>query len=175
LSQNETLRTIKVVIQTESLGEDIKIKFTRDLDESAQFPVLKVRLSQRIIFDCHQLNTTSSYGLQKWIEWMRSYDSRIQFIFRGCRDRIINALNSVEGFAPAEMVVESFYMPFLCHHCGHEEEILLTRGKDYIEALDENARFLAPDMMNCPRCREPMEVAVLEKKYLQFLHAKKIK
>ena len=165
--------TMSDVIQYDTHGEDIQIKFTHHLDESVQFPVLKVRFSQQIIFDCHNLKTVSSYGLQKWITWMRSFDPRIQFVFSGCHSRIVDAFNSVAGFAPQETVVESFYLPFLCHHCGHEEEILLKRGKDYIETLEEKARFLAPDMMNCPKCREPMEVAILEKKYLQFLHAKK--
>lgn len=161
------------MIEYKNEGEDLVITFNRRLDETVQFQDLKPRLSQRILFDCHQLEIITSAGLQKWILWIRGRDPRLQYVFRGCHSRVVEALNQVRGFAPQDWVVESFYWPFHCSACGHEEEILLERGKHYIEAGRENARFLAPDMLNCPKCREPMEVAILESQYLQFLHAQK--
>lgn len=156
---------------TDNSSEDVIIRFGQRLDEFDHFPDIKVRLSQQVVFNCDQLTTVSSAAMQNWILWMRRQDPRVQFVFTHCRRKVVEMINAIQGFWPPDAKVESFYFPFICENCEHEEEILLERGKDYIESLDgQPARFLVTKTLNCGKCRETMEVAVIEKMYLQFLH-----
>lgn len=158
-------------LEADNTSEDVIIRFGPRLDESDHFPDIKVRLSQQVIFDCDKLINVSSAAMQNWILWMRRLDPRTQFVFTHCRRKVVDMINSTQGFWPPDAKVESFYFPFICENCEHEEEVLLVRGKDYIESVDgKPARFLATKTLNCGKCRETMEVAVLEDLFLQFLH-----
>ena len=162
---------MSLTLNADDSSDDVVIRFGKRLDESDRFPSLKVRLSQQVIFDCENLVMVSSAAIQNWILWMRSLDPRTQFVFKNCHRKVIEMINAVHGFWPKEAKVESFYLPFTCDKCEHEEEVLLVRGRDFIESMDgKPARFLATKTLNCGKCRETMEVAVLEDMYLQFLH-----
>lgn len=145
------------------------------LTESDVWPSLKPRYSSRIIFDCKKVSSFNSFFVARWMDWLRQMDPRIQFVFRHCNERVVDLFNSINGFAPAEYTIESFLWPMMCDNCHHEETLELVRGVHFIEALSESegAQFIGPETLNCQKCRETLHVAVVEKKYLQFLNKKR--
>ena len=162
----------KITVQQQ--GDDFILTFPAILDEEITFPKERPRLSQRVIFECRYLEVVSSFSMSVWIRWMRNLHPETQFVFRHCHRKIIEMINAVEGFLFASAVVESFYMPYNCGHCDGEDEVLLTRGKEFVESVPgQKSRLLYPDQLNCPKCRNSMDVGVLENVYLRFLYREK--
>ena len=151
-------------------AEDYIIEMSGDLGDDVEFPNKKFRLSQRIIFNCENLRHLSSFAMQKWSRWMKSQDTRQQFVFRMVPPRTIDIFNMIDGYLPDESIIESFYVPYECESCGHEELLLARRGREFVEALGHNApKLLLPQEINCPKCKSGMKLGVWEAKFLRFL------
>lgn len=151
-------------------GDDLTIELKGDIDENVVFPEQRVRLAQRIVFECRDLHHINSYGAQIWSKWMRAKDERQQFVFRHVPPRVVDLFNLIEGYLPLETVVESFFVPYECDNCHYEELLLARRGHEYIEAMNkQSAKLLLPTEINCPKCKHGMKLGVWESKYLRFL------
>jgi Zn ribbon nucleic-acid-binding protein len=150
--------------------DDVNVKLSGNLDETTKFPNIKPRLSQRIVLDCQGLDHMSSYAAQQWALWMRSFDQRQQFVLRNLPPRTVDLINMVEDFLPKETTIETFYIPYECADCGYEELQLATRGRDFLEAQPGQAAVLRfAKEINCPKCKNVMNLGVWEHKYLRFL------
>lgn len=161
-----------ITLNSPDTAEDYILEVSGDLDESITLPTKKFRLSQRIIFNCEKAAHISSYAAQTWSRWMHTQDQRQQFVFRAVSPRIVDLFNLIEGFLPQEAVIESFYVPYECEACSHEELLLARRGREFIEALgDQPAKLLLPQEINCPKCKSGMKLGVWESKYLRFLNS----
>lgn len=160
-------------VVSKSSDEDLIIELSGDLDETVKFPQMKVRLSSRIIFNCRELGHMNSMGAQIWSKWMGGFDQRQQFVFREVPPRVIDMFNLVKGILPKESTIESFYVPYECNSCGNEENLLVIRGKDYVESMNgQKANLLFPTEINCSKCKNSMRLGVWESKFLRFLEAK---
>jgi hypothetical protein len=154
-------------------ADDFIITLPPIIDEQTEFPEKKPRLSQRVIFDCAEISVVNSFGMHKWIIWMRGLNANAEFHFRNCHRKVIDMINAVEGFIPENSVVDSFFMPYNCEKCDGEDSVLLTRGKEFVENTPgQKSRLLYPNQLNCPKCRNSMDVAVLENMFLRFLDRK---
>ncbi len=151
-------------------SDEIVIEMIDRIDENLSLPNEKFRLSQKIIFDFDRLNFINSMGLHKWSKWMLSFDSRQQFVLRNLRPDVVSKLNRIEGLLPPERTIESFYIVYECENCGHEEEQLLRRGKEYIEAVDgQDPKLLIASAINCDKCKEAMKPDAWLEHNLKFL------
>jgi hypothetical protein len=160
-----------VELKTTLLSEDVVLELTGYLDESVKFPNVSLRLSQRMIFECDGLVHVSSAAAQDWAKWIRHFSVDQQYVFRKVRPRVMHLFNVFTGFLPKHTVMESFYMPYECEKCGHEETWLAERGRDYLEAVGETpARVRFSKEINCSKCRGRMTLGFWEKIYLQFLN-----
>jgi anti-anti-sigma regulatory factor len=157
-------------VQAKSVGEDIVVTLSGQLGEDTEFPKLNTRLSQRVILECDKISHLSSFAGQSWSNWMHKFDSRQQFVFRGVPPRVVDIFNLIEGFLPLEATIESFFVPYECETCGNEEDFLVKRGKDYLEAMNgEPAKLLFPTEINCQKCKNAMRLGVWKEKFLRFL------
>jgi hypothetical protein len=151
-------------------GDDFIVKLPVIVDEETQFPQAVPKLSQRVIFECIDVDIVNSFAMHNWIVWMRKLHPDTQYVFRHCHRKVIEMMNAVEGFLFENAVVESFYLPYNCAECDGEDEILLTRGKEFVESVTgQKPRLLYPNQLNCPKCRNSMAVGILENVYLRFL------
>lgn len=161
-----------VVLKSNEFEEDQVVELSGHLDETDKFPDLKTRLSQRVIFECEKLVHVSSAAAQTWVRWMRSKPSDQQYVFRFVKPRIMHLFNVFTGFLPQQTTMESFYLPYECEKCAHEEHWLAVRGRDYIESLgDKPARMQFAKEINCSKCKGRMTLGFWEDKYLQFLNS----
>lgn len=159
-----------VLLLTNLSQEDVIVGLSGDLLEKEKFPDMRLRLSQRVIMDCQGLKHISSYAILQWAKWMHSFDPRQQFVFRNLTPRAVDILNSVSGFLPEDFSVETFYVPYECQKCEHEELYLARRGKEFLETQNEKAAILRlPVELNCPQCKSSMIVGVWQNKFLSFL------
>jgi anti-anti-sigma regulatory factor len=160
-----------ITIKSSLDAEDFLLELSGHLDESVEFPDVTLRLSQRVIIDCKTVSHINSYAAQMWSKWMKDKDPRQQFVFRNIPPRIVNKFNLIDGFLPSESTIESFYVPYECDNCEHEELVLAERGRDFIESQNENpAKLLLAEEINCPKCKSGMKLGIWETKYLRFLN-----
>lgn len=162
-----------IAIRSELTDEDFIIELSGHLDEGLHLPENKLRLYQRVVFECDQLMHVNSLATQIWAVWMRSMPNGQQFVFRKVRPRIIHIFNVFSGFLPPEAIVESFYMPYECEKCGYEILWLARRGNEYLEAVSgASAKLRFTKEINCTKCTGQMTLGFWEDKYLNFLNLK---
>ncbi|MBK7843348.1 MAG: hypothetical protein IPJ71_06570 [Bdellovibrionales bacterium] len=123
-----------------------------------------------LTIDFKKVNYINSIGVKNWINWISRVPKKLKLNLINCIPAVINQLNSVTGFIPANGVVESFFIPYACDKCGHEELSLAKRGTSYeYPALSRPPKHLVPENIVCPKCGEKMEMDMLPMRYFSFL------
>lgn len=151
--------------------EDLVVVLPSVLDESYEFRALNPRVSDLVVWDCQSVERVNSVGLSNWIQCFRNLDPRQQYVFRKVPRRIVEIFNNVCDFLPTFYRVESFYFPYSCEFCDHEEDEFFVRGKDYLEAQSATSHSVSriPAQLNCPKCQGMMEPTMKPEVYMRFL------
>jgi hypothetical protein len=154
--------TLKVDIK--KTGNDTTLIFAGPLDENCQLPDMSKGYQGRLIIDLGGLTALNSLGCRKWVLWIKEITSKNGGFLRNCSPNVINQINVLSGFVPELMKVESFYVPYACEKCGHEERILLTRGQEF-----GPKKISVADKMPCHKCGGTMEMDVVKDRYFNFV------
>jgi anti-anti-sigma regulatory factor len=158
--------------QTESVALSWRIKerpgfttveFTGEIDENADFAELRRRLKGNVVFHLAEVRRINSCGVREWVNFVRDLPSVTELTFTHCSPAIVTQLNMIYNFRGTAKV-RSFYAPYVCDKCGHEEEKLL----DVQSQFPGGKPGKVPDF-TCEQCGEPMEFDDLPERYLSFL------
>lgn len=151
-------------------GRECLIFVSGAVNEETHFPVIEVGDCRVFLIDMEKVTTLNSMGLRNWIVWMKSLKGRIQINFRNCPRVVVDQMNILQGFLPEGAIIESFYVPYHCESCGHDELYLATRGRDYMEAtVDAREGVVLKDQHPCIVCGEIAKWDVIPAKYFAFL------
>ncbi len=141
-------------------GERTRVVLRGDFTEATRFDDLLPQMVGRVVFDMAQVTYMNSLGVRAWCEFLRQ--ARIQgYEFHAC---------SVPFTLQASMVrdvigrgtVTSFFAPFHCIGCDHQEERLLQSAAMLASALQ-------PPVFKCPSCGGALEFDDLPERYFAFL------
>jgi len=138
------------------------VEFTGEIDENADFGELKKRLKGPVVFHLAEVRRINSCGVREWVNFVRDLPSVSELVFTHCSPAIVTQLNMIFNFRGAAKV-RSFYAPYVCDSCGHEEERLLD-----VQAQFPGGAGKVPDFA-CEQCGSPMEFDDLPERYLSFL------
>jgi hypothetical protein len=94
---------------------------------------------------------------------VRDLPSVTELTFSHCSPPIVTQLNMIFNFR-GNAKVRSFYAPYICENCGHEEDKLLD-----VQSQFPGGKFRAPEF-GCDQCGSPMEFDDLPERYLSFLN-----
>lgn len=138
------------------------VHFSGEIDENADFDLLKVTLLGPVVFDLGGITRINSCGVREWVNFVRDLPAVTRLEYTRCSPAIVNQLNTIYNFrGPAR--VRSLLAPYVCERCGVEEHKLIE--------IDE--RFPLASMMvpafACAGCGGPMEFDELPERYLSFL------
>lgn len=131
-----------------------------DFTEATSFDELLPAMVGRVAFDLEQVRYMNSLGVRAWCEFLRA--APIQgYEFHAC---------SVPFVLQAAMVVDvvgrgtvaSFFAPYHCEACDHQEERLLQSSA----VLAAN---LEPPAFTCPACGGALTFDDLPERYFAFL------
>ncbi|MCB0364592.1 MAG: hypothetical protein H6624_08815 [Bdellovibrionaceae bacterium] len=123
-----------------------------------------------LTIDFEKVTFINSVGVKTWLDWIKSLPESMILHFTNCTPLIVNQLNQVTGFIPANGTIESFFIPYICDECGHEDRVLAKREVDFDwPAQSTPARISAPDSIACSKCRAQMEMDMLPSKFFAFL------
>ncbi len=141
-------------------GERTRVVLRGDFTEATRFDELMPAMVGRIVFDTAQVTYMNSLGVRAWCEFLRQ--ARIQgYEFHACSVPFILQASMVRDVI-GRGTVTSFFAPFHCIGCDHQEERLL-----------QSAAILAANLelpvFKCPSCGGALEFDDLPERYLAFL------
>jgi len=139
------------------------VEFFGEIDENADFAELRRRLSGSVVFHLADVRRINSCGVREWVNFVRDLPGVTDLTFTHCSPAIVTQLNMIYNFRGAARV-RSFYAPYICESCHHEEEKLL----DVQSQFPGGGGGEVPDFV-CDNCSEQMEFDDLPERYLSFL------
>jgi len=112
-------------------------------------------------FDLSQVTYINSLGVRAWVEFLRA--APIQgYEFHACSVPFVLQA-ALSDAVMGRGTVASFFAPYVCDVCGHEEERLL-QSATVLASVDH-----APPTFNCPSCGGALVLDDLPHRYLAFL------
>ncbi len=146
-------------------GTDVTITFNGMLDETCQLPEFSEPIMGRVEIHLERLHMINSLGCRKWAIWLRDkVKAKGGITLVKCSPVIVNQISILEGFLPTGANVQSFFVPYFCEKCSHEERVLFREGIDYAKGKPPKVN----DHLDCPKCHASMELEVVPEKYLRY-------
>jgi CheY-like chemotaxis protein len=141
-------------------GERIRVILRGDFTEATRFDELLPAMVGRVVFDTAQVTYMNSLGVRAWCEFLRQ--ARIRgYEFHACSVPFILQASMVRDVI-GRGTVTSFFAPFHCVGCDHQEERL-------VQTAAILAANLAPPSFKCPSCGGALEFDDLPERYFAFL------
>lgn len=141
-------------------GDRTRVVLRGDFTEATRFDELQPAMVGRVVFDMAQVTYMNSLGVRAWCEFLRQ--ARIQgYEFHACSVPFILQASMVRDVI-GRGTVTSFFAPFHCIGCDHQEERLLQSAAILAAALE-------PPVFKCPSCGGALEFDDLPERYFAFL------
>jgi DNA-binding response OmpR family regulator len=141
-------------------GERTRVVLRGDFTEATRFDELLPAMVGRVVFDMAQVTYMNSLGVRAWCEFLRQ--ARIQgYEFHACSVPFILQASMVRDVI-GRGTVTSFFAPFHCISCDHQEERLLQSAAILAAGLE-------PPVFKCPNCGGALEFDDLPERYFAFL------
>jgi hypothetical protein len=139
------------------------VEFFGEIDENADFAELRRRLRGSVVFHLAEVRRINSCGVREWVNFVRDLPGVTELTFTHCSPAIVTQLNMIYNFRGSAKV-RSFYAPYVCESCNHEEEKLLD-----VQSQFPNGNVSAVPDFKCEQCNSAMEFDDLPERYLSFL------
>lgn len=143
-------------------GNKLVVDLQGVIDEDADFSQVKIADAPTVELRMEALKSINSCGIREWIKWVGTA-SNAQIVYSQCPKVIVDQINMVEGFLPANGKVESFYVPYYNDDSGSEKNVLFTRGKEFDDSSVNPPASVKDEDGN------EMEMDVIESKYFKFI------
>lgn len=138
----------------------IRVVLKGDFTEATRFDDLLPSMVGRVDFDLAQVRYMNSLGVRAWCEFLRA--APIQgYEFHACSVPFVLQASMVEDVV-GRGTVTSFFAPYHCDHCDHQEERLLQSAALLASGLE-------PPSFQCPKCDGHLQFDDLPERYFAFL------
>jgi hypothetical protein len=152
----------KFDIKTEKIGDNLKVTMAGTIDEDVDFNAYSLASSPTVDLYLGSVKSINSCGIREWIKWIGGA-SGTKVVYHECPKIIVDQINMVQGFLPANAKVQSFFVPYYNDDSGSEKNILFRRGAEFDEGAVNPPQGIKDDQGN------PMEMDVVESKYFKFI------
>lgn len=152
----------KFDLQIEKNGNDWKIRMSGTVDEDVDFGQYSLTGAGSIELFLGEVKSINSCGIREWIKWIGTADG-VPISYNECPKIIVDQINMVQGFLPAQGRVNSFYVPYYNEESGSEKNVLFKLGSEFTETGEIKAPMVKDDEGH------EMEMDVVEAKYFKFL------
>lgn len=157
-----TRQQLARLTQWEIVGDTARTRVVLkgDFTEATSFDDLLPSMVGRVDFDVAQVRYMNSLGVRAWCEFLKA--APIQgYEFHACSVSFILQASMVEDVL-GRGTVTSFFAPYHCEACDHQEERLL-------QSAAVLAAGLAPPVFTCPSCSAQLTFDDLPERYFAFL------
>ncbi|AHI06276.1 hypothetical protein BDW_08880 [Bdellovibrio bacteriovorus W] len=152
----------KLDVKLNKGADKLQVQMKGTIDEDVDFNQFDISGNSAIEVELSGLRGINSCGIREWIKWIGTAGGA-QVTLQQCPKVIVDQINMVDGFLPANGKVQSFFVPYYNDDSGSEKNILFTYG---VEFDDTGVR--PPESVKDEEGNE-MEMDVIESKYFKFL------
>jgi hypothetical protein len=152
--------------------KEAQITLSGYLDESAVLPERDIFDGlEKVIFDFDKCDVINSGGVKLWVVLMSHIEKlpQLKVIFKNCRPLILDQINLIESFLPANGEVQSLYILLFCEKCERELDVcreVSELSSDMGEVVSELKSVDCPDF---PDCKSDIVLDMHPAKTLKFL------
>lgn len=143
-------------------GAQFTVVLAGKIDEDADFGPHSLDGATAIVVNFESVQTINSCGIRELIKWTKTAP-QAHFTYQRCPKVIVDQINMVDGFLPANGTVESFFVPYYNEDSGSEKNILFEKGREF------NAGKVTPPSKVADDAGNTMEMDVIESKYFKFI------
>ena len=141
------------------------LKVSGPIDEDSIFPQVSAPVGGDVVVDLDKVTIINSCGVREWVRWIAPLAATAPVVLRSCPKSIIDQANTVEGFLPKGVKVESFYVSYYCDKCGASMAIPFQTDN-----VASNRKKAIPVEIVCTHCKKAgAEIDVVPQKYFLFL------
>lgn len=159
---------------TKTENQLVIVTISGPVDENTEFPDLSKAARGVLRLELNAVTRLNSMGLKGWIAWMKSIPKNLQVEFSLCPRAVVDQMGILNGFLPMQATVVSFLVPYHCHKCGHETDVIAIREQDYLEAnTDFREKVLLSAERPCPECGSQMDWDIVPQKYFSFMRRRR--
>ena len=152
----------RVEVKTTVEGKTLKVSFNGAIDETFSQVSGQIPKAETVEFNLHGLKSINSTGIREWIKYTQTLaGSTITFV--NCPKVFIDQVNMVQGFAPDNSKILSFYVPYFNETNETEKNVLLVHGEHYGDGKIKSLPKVVDDK------GVEMELDVVEAKYFKFI------
>lgn len=162
----------KLSLKVNRKGEDLELILEGSLNEETDLSPVPLEGIKSLFIDFNAVTFINSTGINKWVRWTTLLEENyrsISIMFCNCPKIIVDQLNAVKGFLPANAKVESFWLPYYCDESDRREFVLLTRGNEFMEETPEGPEWANLPECNCSETKTPCEPDIMPAKYFAFM------
>ncbi|HEY8269744.1 MAG TPA: hypothetical protein VIG33_02570 [Pseudobdellovibrionaceae bacterium] len=152
----------KFDVKLKKSEEKVDVILTGSIDEDADFNQANLAGAGNIEIEMSGLKSINSCGIREWIKWLSAVPTA-KITFNGCPKVIVDQINMVDGFLPANAKVQSFYVPYYNDESGSEKNVLFSLGKEFTENSVNPPASVKDNEGNV------MEMDIIESKYFKFI------
>lgn len=145
-------------------GDTLKLSIDGHIDEESTFEALPLDGVSSLVIDLGKVTAINSVGIREWIKWSKSLSSVASISIENCPKVVVDQVNMVAGFLPANAKIESFFVPYYSDESGEEVMVLFKRGEHF-----DDSGVKAPEGLKDSEGNE-MEIDVIEAKYFKFIN-----
>jgi anti-anti-sigma regulatory factor len=157
-----TIGRVEIAIVRER--DQTLVRIDGQLDERAELLALVDQLRGKLVLDLAKVSFINSMGVRKWTELLLGLRQRCPSVtLRQCSEAMVYQMNMIIE-ARGDAHIESFYAPYHCDGCGHEESMCVSVPPNLAELRDQKAPELP-----CPQCDATMVFSEIPERYLLFL------
>jgi len=152
--------SIKIRPFTDESG--VVLRLSGVLDETFDHSQLTSFSGSVLVLDMAEVTRITSFGVREWINALRNIKANF-YCFINCRPSILAQFNMVASFG-GEGVLVSFYAPYVCPECDHEEDRLIDLRRDYAVAVADE-----PGPIKCSSCGAESEFDEIPEAYFSYV------
>ena len=152
----------KLDVKLNKASDKLSVQMNGTIDEDVDFTQFNLGGAPQVEMQLEGVKSINSCGIREWIKWMGTA-SGSQVIFKNCPKVIVDQINMVDGFLPANGKVESFYVPYYNDDSGSEKNVLFQSGKEFSDGSVNPPAAVKDEDGN------DMEMDVIESKYFKFI------
>lgn len=152
----------KLDVKLNKASDKLNVQMNGTIDEDVDFSQFNLGGSPQVEMELEGVKSINSCGIREWIKWMGTA-SGAQIVFKNCPKVIVDQINMVDGFLPANGRVSSFFVPYYNDDSGTEKNVLFTFGKEFSDSGVTPPQGIKDEDGN------EMEMDVIESKYFKFL------
>ena len=152
----------------ESTNSSTIVSIEGHVDEKSSMPNLNANTSGDILLDLSKVQSISSLGIQKWLDWVTAFPRKANIYLLNCPPCIILQVNMVDNFLPENAKVRSLLVPFFCTECDKEFSEKYVVGTDIsFDGISVNINKKVTQACDSGECA--IEQDINPEKYFKFL------